>query len=93
MERDNKQQTMNANSIGVVAFDPVLDYMDRISTTIFSVLTPEQQNKCCVIFGDRVLKTFDTLEDCIRSQETDFPFLLTMLYIPSRSSAIQLLNV
>ena len=59
-----------------------MKYMDFMMNNIFSILTPQQRTQYCLIFGQRVLASFDTLEEAHQAQRTTFSFLVTMLYVP-----------
>lgn len=64
------------------ADDDSVQYIDVLGDAIDSVITPELKNKYCIILGDRVLASYETLDEATAAKETEFNRFYTVLYIP-----------
>jgi hypothetical protein len=60
-------------------------YMNALVENIGDILTEEQKSKYCLIFGDRVVGQYDTLESALQAQHRDFAFIMTVMYYPPRN--------
>lgn len=57
-------------------------YLQKVMGNIESILTEAQRKKYCVIFGERVLGEFNSLEEAKQAQNDQWKNVCTALYAP-----------
>lgn len=62
--------------------DRTMAYMHNVSSCISEIIPVGKTHKYCVVFGDEVIGTYDTLEEALDAQKSTWRFLNTLLYIP-----------
>jgi len=58
------------------------DYLEALASNLKHILTEQQRNKFCLIFGTRVIGVYNSREEAMHAQDTTYSCLLTSLYIP-----------
>lgn len=57
-------------------------YREIMESIARGILTDAQKSKYCLIFGQRVIGEYDTVEEAIHAQTTEYALMITILITP-----------